>query len=82
VPCGGGRLSLPLAARLPADRREFVARIPRARVRAARRGRHGWHRAYAYAELLDLIRESGFDDVGAAEPRSRSGATTTFIAVR
>jgi hypothetical protein len=44
--------------------------------------RHGSHRAYAYAELLDLIRKSGFEDVRAVEPWSRSGATTTFIAVR
>ena len=44
--------------------------------------RHGSHRAYAYAELLDLIRENGFEDVRAVEPWSRNGATTTFIAVR
>ena len=43
--------------------------------------RRGSHRAYRYAELVDLLRANGFSDVKAAE-WSRSGATTTFIAVR
>jgi len=44
--------------------------------------RRGTHRAYRYAELVDLLRANGFGEVTAAESWSRSGATTTFIAVR
>ena len=44
--------------------------------------RRGSHRAYRYAELLDLFESSGFDGVRTAEPWSRNGATTTFIAIR
>jgi SAM-dependent methyltransferase len=42
--------------------------------------RRGSHRAYRYAELVDLLRTSGFDDVRVTEPWSRSDAMTTFIA--
>ena len=42
--------------------------------------RRGSHRAYRYAELVDLLRASGFDDVRVAEPWSRGDAMTTFIA--
>jgi hypothetical protein len=44
--------------------------------------RRGSHRAYRYAELLDLLHTSGFDDVHVAEPWSRNDATSTFIATR
>jgi len=44
--------------------------------------RRGSHRAYRYAELLDLLRTSGFDDVRVAEPWSRNDATSTFVATR
>jgi len=44
--------------------------------------RRGSHRAYRYAELLDLLRTSGFDDVHVAEPWSRNDATSTFVATR
>jgi SAM-dependent methyltransferase len=44
--------------------------------------RHGSHRAYGYAELVDLLHTSGFDEVRVAEPWSRGNAMTTFIATR
>jgi cyclopropane fatty-acyl-phospholipid synthase-like methyltransferase len=44
--------------------------------------RRGSHRAYRYAELVDLLRASGFDDVRVAEPWSRGEPMTTFIATR
>ena len=44
--------------------------------------RRGSHRAYRYAELVDLLQASGFGDVRVAEPWSRQDAMTTFIATR
>ena len=44
--------------------------------------RRGSHRAYRFGELLDLLRTSGFDDVGVEEPWSRGDAMTTFVATR
>jgi len=44
--------------------------------------RRGSHRAYRYAELVDLLRSNGFDDVRASEPWARSGTATTLIAIR
>ena len=44
--------------------------------------RRGSHRAYRYAELRDLLKTSGFDEVHAADPWSRHEAVTTFIATR
>jgi len=44
--------------------------------------RRGSHRAYRYAELVELLRTSGFDDVRAAQPWSRGDAMTTLIATR
>jgi len=43
--------------------------------------RTGSHRAYRYAELLDLIENSGFD-VTAATPWARDAHSVTFIATR
>jgi len=44
--------------------------------------RHGSHRAYRYAELVDLLQTSGFDDVRAPAPWSRGDPMTTLIATR
>jgi len=44
--------------------------------------RRGSHRAYRLAELHDLLRTSGFDDVRVVEPWSRGDAMTTYIATR
>ena len=44
--------------------------------------RRGSHRAYRYAELVDLLQASGFDDVRMPQPWSRDDAMTTFIATR
>jgi SAM-dependent methyltransferase len=44
--------------------------------------RHGSHRAYRYAEVVDLLRAAGFDDVRAADPWSREASSVTFVATR
>ena len=44
--------------------------------------RRGSHRAYRFAELRDLLRTSGFDDVAVVEPWTRGDAMTTFIATK
>jgi 2-polyprenyl-3-methyl-5-hydroxy-6-metoxy-1,4-benzoquinol methylase len=44
--------------------------------------RRGSHRAYRFAELHDLLRTSGFDEVRVVEPWSRGDAMTAFIATR
>jgi len=44
--------------------------------------RRGSHRAYRFAELHDLLRTCGFDDVRVVEPWARGDAMTTFIASR
>ena len=44
--------------------------------------RRGSHRAYRYAELVDLLQTSGFDDVRAPAPWSRGDPMTTLIATR
>jgi cyclopropane fatty-acyl-phospholipid synthase-like methyltransferase len=44
--------------------------------------RRGSHRAYRYAELVDLLKANGFDDVRVAEPWTPGAAMTTFIATR
>jgi SAM-dependent methyltransferase len=44
--------------------------------------RRGSHRAYRYAELLDLLRQSGFDEVRVAQPWLRQNTTTALIAIR
>jgi len=44
--------------------------------------RRGSHRAYRFAELRDLLKTSGFDDVDVVEPWTRGDAMTTFIATR
>ena len=43
--------------------------------------RRGSHRAYRYAELVELLEMSGFD-VRVEEPWTRGGAMTTFVATR
>jgi hypothetical protein len=43
--------------------------------------RYGSHRAYRYAELRDLLDDSGFD-VAEATPWTRSADSVTFVATR